>query len=145
MSVMSLQLSSVMCVPLLERGNLLGAIYVGNSSVAHLFDESHLEVLTIFASQASLIIRNALLVNELKLDNRLLSEKLEAMRFGDIIGSCAAMQEVFKKVQKIANHRYLGLDHRRNRHRKRIDRARGAPAIGARQRCVRDHQLRRHS
>jgi transcriptional regulator with GAF, ATPase, and Fis domain len=102
MSVMSLQLSSVMCVPLLERGNLLGAIYVGNSSVAHLFDESHLEVLTIFASQASLIIRNALLVNELKLDNRLLSEKLEAMRFGDIIGSCAAMQEVFKKVQKIA-------------------------------------------
>jgi transcriptional regulator with GAF, ATPase, and Fis domain len=102
MSVMSLQLSSVMCVPLLERGNLMGAIYVGNSSVAHLFDESHLEVLTIFASQASLIIRNALLVNELKLDNRLLSEKLEAMRFGDIIGSCAAMQEIYKKVQKIA-------------------------------------------
>ena len=53
MSVMSLQLSSVMCVPLLERGNMMGAIYVGNSSVAHLFDESHLEVLTIFAAQAS--------------------------------------------------------------------------------------------
>jgi transcriptional regulator with GAF, ATPase, and Fis domain len=102
MSVMSLQLSSVMCVPLLERGNLLGAIYVGNNSVAELFDESHLEVLTIFAAQASLIIRNALLVNELKIDNRLLSEKLEAMRFGDIIGACPAMQEVFKKVQKIA-------------------------------------------
>jgi transcriptional regulator with GAF, ATPase, and Fis domain len=102
MSVMSLQLSSVMCVPLLERGNLLGALYVGNNSVAELFDESHLEVLTIFAAQASLIIRNALLVNELKLDNRLLSERLEAMRFGDIIGSCPAMQEVYRKVQKIA-------------------------------------------
>ncbi|MDB4968748.1 MAG: Sigma-54 dependent transcriptional regulator, Fis family [Myxococcales bacterium] len=102
MSVMSLKLSSVMCVPLLERGNLLGAIYVGNDSVAQLFDESHLEVLTIFAAQASLIIRNALLVNELKLDNKLLSEQIEAMRFGDIIGSCAAMQEVFKKVQKVA-------------------------------------------
>jgi transcriptional regulator with PAS, ATPase and Fis domain len=91
-----------MCVPLLERGNLLGAIYVGNDSVAELFDESHLEVLTIFAAQASLIIRNALLVNELKLDNKLLSERLEALRFGDIIGSCPAMQEVFRKVQKIA-------------------------------------------
>jgi transcriptional regulator with GAF, ATPase, and Fis domain len=102
MSVMSLKLSSVMCVPLLERGNLLGVLYVGNDSVTQLFDESHLEVLTIFAAQASLIIRNALLVNELKLDNRLLSEKLEHMRFGDIIGSCAAMQEVFKKVQKVA-------------------------------------------
>jgi transcriptional regulator with GAF, ATPase, and Fis domain len=102
MSVMSLKLSSVMCVPLLERGNLLGALYVGNDSVAQLFDESHLEVLTIFAAQASLIIRNALLVNELKLDNKLLSEQIEQMRFGDIIGSCAAMQEVFKKVQKVA-------------------------------------------
>jgi transcriptional regulator with GAF, ATPase, and Fis domain len=102
MSVMSLKLSSVMCVPLLERGNLLGVLYVGNDSVTQLFDESHLEVLTIFAAQASLIIRNALLVNELKLDNKLLSEQLEAMRFGDIIGSCAAMQEVFKKVQKVA-------------------------------------------
>src|SRR6185369_8386411 len=102
MSVMSLKLSSVMCVPLLERGNLMGVLYVGNDSVAHLFDESHLEVLTIFAAQASLIIRNALLVNELKLDNKLLSEQIEQMRFGDIIGSCATMQEVFKKVQKVA-------------------------------------------
>jgi transcriptional regulator with GAF, ATPase, and Fis domain len=102
MSVMQLKLSSVMCVPLLERGNLLGVLYVGNDSVAQLFDESHLEVLTIFAAQASLIIRNALLVNELKLDNKLLSEQIEQMRFGDIIGSCAAMQEVFKKVQKVA-------------------------------------------
>jgi transcriptional regulator with PAS, ATPase and Fis domain len=31
-----------------------------------------------------------------------LSEQIEQMRFGDIIGSCAAMQEVFKKVQKVA-------------------------------------------
>jgi transcriptional regulator with GAF, ATPase, and Fis domain len=102
MSVMSLKLSSVMCVPLLERGNLLGVIYVGNDSVGGLFDESHLEVLTIFAAQASLIIRNALLVNELKLDNQLLSDKLEALRFGEIIGSCPAMQDVYRKVQKIA-------------------------------------------
>ena len=33
-SVVNLKLSSVMCVPLLERGNLLGVIYVGNDSVA---------------------------------------------------------------------------------------------------------------
>jgi transcriptional regulator with GAF, ATPase, and Fis domain len=102
MSVMNLKLSSVMCVPLLERGNLLGCLYVGSSQVARLFDESHLEALTIFAAQASLIIRNALLVNELKLDNRLLSEKLEQLRFGDIIGACPAMQEVFRKVQRVA-------------------------------------------
>jgi len=102
MSVMNLQLSSVMCVPLLERGNLLGVIYVGNDSVGGLFDPSHLEVLTIFAAQASLILRNALLVNELKLDNKLLSEHLESLRFGGLIGSAPSMQEVFRKVQKVA-------------------------------------------
>jgi transcriptional regulator with GAF, ATPase, and Fis domain len=103
MSVMNLRLSSVMCVPLLERGNLLGVIYVGNDSVADLFDPTTLEVLTIFAAQASLLLRNALLVNELQLDNKLLVERLETLRFGEIIGTCPSMQEVFKKVSKIAN------------------------------------------
>jgi transcriptional regulator with GAF, ATPase, and Fis domain len=103
MSVMNLRLSSVMCVPLLERGNLIGAIYVGNDSVANLFEEKTLQVLTVFAAQASLIVRNALLVNELQLDNRMLHEKLEQLRFGEIVGSCPAMQEVFKKVNKIAS------------------------------------------
>ena len=102
MSVMNLRLSSVMCVPLLERGNMLGVMYVGNDSVGGLFEPAHLEVLTIFAAQASLILRNALLVSELKLDNKLLSEQLEALRFGDLIGSAPAMQEVYRKVQKVA-------------------------------------------
>src|SRR5215510_2039188 len=102
LSVVNLKLSSVMCVPLLERANLLGVIYVGNDNVADLFEESNLEVLTIFAAQASLVIRNALLVNELQIDNKLLSERLEQMRFGEIIGSCAAMHEVFKKIQRVA-------------------------------------------
>ena len=91
-----------MCVPLLERGNMLGVIYVGNDNVAQLFEESHLEVLTIFASQASLLIRNALLVNELQLDNRSLQERIERIRFGEILGSSPPMQEVFRKVQKVA-------------------------------------------
>ena len=37
-SVVNLKLTSVMCVPLLERGNMLGVIYVGNDNVAQLFD-----------------------------------------------------------------------------------------------------------
>jgi transcriptional regulator with GAF, ATPase, and Fis domain len=102
LSVMNLKLTSVMCVPLLERGNLIGVIYVGNDNVRQLFDESSLELLTIFAAQASLLVRNALLVNELQLDNRSLQERIERMRFGEILGSSPAMQEVFRKVQKVA-------------------------------------------
>jgi transcriptional regulator with GAF, ATPase, and Fis domain len=102
LSVINLKLTSVMCVPLLERGNMLGIIYVGNDNVAQLFDESHLEVLTIFASQAALLIRNALLVNELQLDKRSLLDQIERIRFGEILGSSPRMQEVFRKVQKVA-------------------------------------------
>jgi transcriptional regulator with GAF, ATPase, and Fis domain len=102
LSVVNLRLTSVMCVPLLERGSLIGVIYVGNDHVAQLFDESSLEVLTIFASQASLLIRNALLVNELQIDNKSLQERIERMRFGEILGASPVMQDVFRKVQKVA-------------------------------------------
>jgi transcriptional regulator with GAF, ATPase, and Fis domain len=101
-SVMKLKLSSVICVPLLERGKLLGLIYVGNDSVVDLFQEEMMRALNVFAAQASLIISNALLLQELKVDNRRLSERLEQMRFGDIIGSSKAMQDVFNKVEKVA-------------------------------------------
>jgi hypothetical protein len=38
---------------MLERGNLIGIIYVGNDNVAQLFDQAALEILTIFTAQAS--------------------------------------------------------------------------------------------
>jgi transcriptional regulator with GAF, ATPase, and Fis domain len=102
LSVMNLRLTSVMCVPMLERGNLIGIIYLGNDNVAQLFDQAALEILTIFSAQASLVIRNALLVNELQLDNQSLQERIERIRFGEILGSSPAMQEVFRKVQRVA-------------------------------------------
>ena len=102
LSVMNLRLTSVMCVPMLERGNLIGIIYLGNDNVAQLFDQAALEILTIFTSQASLVIRNALLVNELQLDNQSLQERIERIRFGEILGSSPGIQEVFRKVQRVA-------------------------------------------
>jgi transcriptional regulator with GAF, ATPase, and Fis domain len=101
-SIMRLELTSVICVPLLDRGNLIGLIYVGNDSVVDLFQDDTMRVLTVFAAQASLIIQNALLLNELRLDNRQLSERLEEIRFGEIVGTSPPMQEVFRKVEKIA-------------------------------------------
>jgi transcriptional regulator with GAF, ATPase, and Fis domain len=102
MSVINLQLCSVMCVPLMDKDSLMGLIYVGNDNVVELFEQQALEVLTIFAAQASLIVKNALLVSELMLESRTLRDRLDAIRFGKTIGSCDAMREVFKKVEKIA-------------------------------------------
>ncbi len=101
-SVVNLKLCSVMCAPLMEKGNLFGLIYVGNDSVVNLFEEHSLDLLTIFAAQASLLLRNALLVNELKLDNRELRKALDDSRYGEILGACAAMRDVYRKIDKIA-------------------------------------------
>jgi len=101
-SVMNLRLCSVMCAPLIAGGDLLGLIYLGNDRVANLFDPRALDVLSIFAAQAALILQNALLLESLRTDNASLEKKLKDQRFGDIIGSCASMMEVFRKVQKVS-------------------------------------------
>ncbi len=101
-SVVNMNLSSVMCVPLIDRGSLLGLIYVGNENIANLFTRRHLDLLTIFAAQASLIVANAIMVRDLRLDNEMLSERLSEMRFGSIIGASDAMREIFRKVEKVA-------------------------------------------
>ena len=101
-SVMQLRVSSVICVPLLDRGRLLGLIYVGNDSIRELFEQDTLRVLTVFSSQASLIVANALLLDELRVDNKRLNERLEQYRFGEIVGTSPPMQQVFRKVEKIA-------------------------------------------
>ena len=101
-SVLNLQLSSVMVAPLIAQGQLLGLIYVGNDNVVNLFEQASLEVLTVFAGQASLILQNAILLNQLTTDRDRIAEELEAQRFGDIIGSCPSLQQVFRRVEKVS-------------------------------------------
>ena len=101
-SVMNLQLASVMCAPLIAQGQLLGVLYVGNDNVRSLFSAASLDVLTIFAGQASLILQNAILLDQLRTDRDHLAERLEDKRFGDIIGTCPTLLEVFHKVEKVA-------------------------------------------
>ncbi len=102
MSVINLKLSSVMCVPLIVRGELLGLIYVGNNSVVNLFKQGQLETLRVYAAQAALFIKNAKLVNELRSDAVGLQQRLDNVTFGKIIGSCPQMIEVYKRVDRVA-------------------------------------------
>jgi len=101
-SVIALKLSSVMCAPLLNQGEVIGALYVANDQIKHLFDRKQLDLLTIFAAQASLILQNAMLVSALRADKQKLAAELHDKRFGEIIGACPGMLEVFRKLQKVA-------------------------------------------
>lgn len=101
-SVLALKLSSVMCVPMLAQGEPIGALYVGNDKVKQLFQRSQLDLLTVFAAQASLILQNAMLLSSLRADKEKLADELKDKRFGEIIGTCPSMLEVFRKLQKVA-------------------------------------------
>ena len=101
-SVVNLRLLSVMCAPLMHKGELFGLLYVGNDRLVNRFEKKSLDTLTIFAAQASLLLQNAMLVNELKLENTELQKKLEDQTYGDIVGACASMKDVYKRVDKIA-------------------------------------------
>ena len=102
-SVMQLKLCSVMCVPLVIGGALLGLIYVGNDNVVNLFDESSLSELVVFASQAALLLDNAIQRDALKQDNARLREAAVTRQFGSIIGACDGMRDVFSKIEKVAS------------------------------------------
>ena len=101
-SVVALQLCSVMCAPLMAQGEVIGALYVGNDRVKELFRKPQLDLLTIFASQASLILQNAMLLAALREDKAKLESELRDKRFGEIIGACPSMREVFRKLEKVA-------------------------------------------
>ncbi|MEW5848748.1 MAG: sigma 54-interacting transcriptional regulator [Myxococcota bacterium] len=101
-SVLSLKLCSVICAPLMYKGELFGLLYLGNDRIASLFDERSLELLTVFASHAALVVKNAQNLHELKTQNQVLRERLESQKYGDVVGGCDGMREVFKKIDKVA-------------------------------------------
>ena len=127
-SVVNLKLSSVLCVPLMHRGRPFGLVYVGSDRVGTHFDRRGLDTLTIFAAQASLLVQNALLLDELRADNRGLRERLEQQRFGDLLGELPRDAGGVPADREGRPHRPLGAGGRRDRHRQGAGRPRAAPA-----------------
>lgn len=58
-SVVRQDLKSILCVPILVRGRLLGVLYLDNSLMSGVFNKSHLEILDLIGSQAGVSIENA--------------------------------------------------------------------------------------
>src|SRR5207237_1931916 len=97
-SVVSLRLASVMAAPLIRRGELYGVVYVGNDSVTSLFTQRELTLMSSFCSTAALLIERALELDELRAERTKLPTQLEQQAYGDIIGACDAMRDIFRKI-----------------------------------------------
>ena len=65
-SVVSLQLLSILCVPMKLKDDIIGVMFVDNRIHTGLFKESDLELLSAFADQAAMAINNAQLFEELQ-------------------------------------------------------------------------------
>lgn len=89
--------SSLLCVPMLLFGKMLGVIYL--SSARANFDESHLRFLTAVAGIAAIAIENARNFAWLESEN----ERLRGESFGrNMIGESGAMRKVYSIIEKVA-------------------------------------------
>jgi putative nucleotidyltransferase with HDIG domain len=69
-SVVSLQLRSILCVPMKLKDEIIGVMFVDNRIHTGLFKESDLELLSAFADQAAMAIYNARLFEDLQAANK---------------------------------------------------------------------------
>ncbi|HEY0789970.1 MAG TPA: AAA family ATPase [Chthoniobacterales bacterium] len=60
---------SVLCLPLVKQGKLMGVLYLENSLAPHVFTPARLAVLDLLASQAAISLENARLYAEVEREN----------------------------------------------------------------------------
>ncbi|MEO6259067.1 MAG: sigma 54-interacting transcriptional regulator, partial [Thermoanaerobaculia bacterium] len=79
-SVIAENILSVLCVPLIVKERIAGAIYVDHRQARHLFSQKDLNFLEAFADQAAIAIENARLYEELESARARLSLENESLR-----------------------------------------------------------------
>jgi len=85
-SIMEGGIKSILCVPVRFKNELLGIIYLDNSSQSYVFDKGDSDLVEAVASQAGIAIKNALLLDQLNENHR---KNLEIERLA-AIGTFAA-------------------------------------------------------
>jgi predicted ATPase/signal transduction histidine kinase len=96
---------SVLCVPVIHQGHLIGALYLENDLTAGAFTADRVELLRVLASQAAIAIANARLFDEV---NRVRGELLEynrrleqvvSERTADLAQRSTALEESIASLQ----------------------------------------------
>ncbi len=101
-SVVNYQLRSVIAVPIVHRDELLGVLYLGCDRKPSAFSAEFLDILMVFAAQAGLLVKNAVLIEGLRSDNEALKMQLDKQVFGEIVGGSTSMHGVFKLISRVA-------------------------------------------
>ncbi len=88
---------SVMCLPLLRRSELIGAIYIDNRTISGRFSQADVDLLSIFANQATTAIENARLFRERE---RRITELSILDEIGQSLSSTLNLEELLETVHQ---------------------------------------------
>ena len=103
-------IQSCICVPLILRENVVGALYCDNSLFRGSFKNEDIEIFNYFAAQVAIALDNSQayaalqeMYQKQKEENRYLEEQyLENVNFEDIIGKSNAINRVFKQISSVS-------------------------------------------
>jgi Nif-specific regulatory protein len=107
-SVIAENIMSILCVPLVIRERIAGAIYVDHREARHLFSQKDLTFIEAFADQAAIAIENARLYEELEEARARLSLENESLRrevlvekhLDSVVGSSEAVAKIQFSIRK---------------------------------------------
>ena len=80
--ILKQQPRSILCTPLIDRAKLVGVLYLENNLATNAFTTDRIELLNLLSSQIAISIENAKLYSELQLNQKTLTQFLEAMPVG---------------------------------------------------------------
>src|SRR5216684_7866043 len=107
-SVIAENIMSILCVPLVIRDRIAGAIYVDHREARHLFSQKDLTFIEAFADQAAIAIENARLYEELEEARARLSLENESLRrevlvekhLDSVVGGSEAVAKIQFSIRK---------------------------------------------
>ena len=107
-SVIAENIMSILCVPLVIRERIAGAIYVDHREARHLFSQKDLTFLEAFSDQAAIAIENARLYEELESARARLSLENESLRrevlvekhLDSVVGASEAVARIQFAIRK---------------------------------------------
>ncbi|HKS22355.1 MAG TPA: sigma 54-interacting transcriptional regulator [Thermoanaerobaculia bacterium] len=110
-SVITENILSILCVPLIIKDRIAGAIYVDHRQARHLFSQKDLNFLEAFSDQAAIAIENARLYEELEEARTRLSLENESLRrevliekhLDSIVGQSEAVAKIQFSIRKAAS------------------------------------------
>jgi Nif-specific regulatory protein len=99
-SLLASAVHSLLCVPLVIRGRVVGLIYLDTSNPATIFDEADLRLLAAVGGIASVAVENVRHVGWLAGENRRLHQEITLEH--NMIGESAPMRAVYRLIERIA-------------------------------------------